>query len=391
MTRRRNTRERGQDPVAERDCTTLHFGTHSHPAPALDIYGSLHRSRRAARARRGDIKRAYRGSRAGSTRTSIPGTAKRRRASARSLDAYETLIDPDRRRRLRRRRPARRRPRVRLRPGSISPTSSRVHAARTTTFGDLFEEVFARRDRPRRTRAARRRPASKAQARSRRRGAASGARRVTRHQRLPDVRGTHQRVETRACRAKAAAPVRRCAGTWCSTKNCPHCGGTGLCGRSGATRAAARASKRARSVDRAFPPAWPMAPARGREGACGRARRRPATSTSTCKSRRIEVSAATATICTWSCRSRFTRRRWGANRDDDARRSGTRARPAGHAVGPALPPAGARRTLAARRPRATWSSRCGADAAAGARRTIEGAAAGVRADQRPERPGRSWG
>jgi molecular chaperone DnaJ len=75
------------------------------------------------------------------------------------LDAYETLMDPDRRRR--------------YDAGQLSSAgddesetfgfagfdfSSRVHAERTTTFGDLFEEVLSRRAarRGRRRRARRR-------------------------------------------------------------------------------------------------------------------------------------------------------------------------------------------------------------------------------------------
>ena len=74
--------------------------------------------------------------------------------------------------------------------------------------------------------------------------------------------------------------------------------------------------------------------------------------------------------------------RSGARREDRravARRSRAAARAARHAVGPALPAARARRAVAARRPARRPGRRSAARAAEAPRRAVEGAVAGVRA------------
>ena len=92
---------------------------------------------------RDDIKRAYRRLARRLHPDINPGDREAAARFRQVLDAYETLIDPDRRRR--------------YDAGQLSSAgrrgqsfgfagfdfSSRVHAERTTTFGDLFEEVFA--------------------------------------------------------------------------------------------------------------------------------------------------------------------------------------------------------------------------------------------------------
>lgn len=97
----------------------------------------------------GDIKRAYKRLARRLHPDINPGDREAEARFRQVLDAYETLIDPDRRRR--------------YDSGQLSASaddiaetfgfagfdfSSRVHAERTTTFGDLFEEVLQKRGRP---------------------------------------------------------------------------------------------------------------------------------------------------------------------------------------------------------------------------------------------------
>src|SRR6185436_3250281 len=94
----------------------------------------------------GDIKRAYKRLARRLHPDINPGDGEAAARFRQILDAYETLMDPDRRRR--------------YDAGQLAgqqddePTSfgfagfdfsSRVHAERTTTFGDLFEEVLQKR------------------------------------------------------------------------------------------------------------------------------------------------------------------------------------------------------------------------------------------------------
>ena len=137
-----------------------------------------------------------------------------------------------------------------------------------------------------------------------------------------------------------------------------------------------------------MPPGWPTARAsacRARATSAGTAAR-PATSTSrsTCEPHPLFRARRRRPP-----RDRADRgSRSGARREDRgavARRPGAAARAAGHAVGPALPAARARRAVAARRPARRPRGRGPAGAAEAARRAIEGAAAGVRTDQRRRR------
>lgn len=94
----------------------------------------------------GDIKRAYRRLARRWHPDINPGDGQAAVRFQQVLEAYETLIDPDRRRRYDSGQPMER-------PGMHDASfgfagfdfSPQVHAERTTTFGDLFEDVFARR------------------------------------------------------------------------------------------------------------------------------------------------------------------------------------------------------------------------------------------------------
>src|SRR5918994_915900 len=110
----------------------------------MDFYIVLGVDRGAAA---GDIKRAYKRLARRLHPDINPGDREAEARFRQVLDAYETLMDPDRRRR--------------YDAGQLSSGgddedagtfgfagfdfSNRVHAERTTTFGELFEEVLARR------------------------------------------------------------------------------------------------------------------------------------------------------------------------------------------------------------------------------------------------------
>jgi molecular chaperone DnaJ len=113
----------------------------------MDLYLILGVQREATE---GDIKRAYRRLARRWHPDINPGDREAAVRFRQVLDAYETLIDPDRRRRYDAGQIA----------AAVSSSSSsfgftgfdfstRVHAERTTTFGDLFEEVFSKRADPR--------------------------------------------------------------------------------------------------------------------------------------------------------------------------------------------------------------------------------------------------
>ena len=111
----------------------------------------------AARAA-GDIKRAYKRLARRLHPDINPGDREAEARFRQVLDAYETLMDPDRRRRY---------DAGQLSGGTADDDaetfgfagfdfSNRVHAERTTTFGELFEEVLSKRRPARRRRTGRR-------------------------------------------------------------------------------------------------------------------------------------------------------------------------------------------------------------------------------------------
>jgi molecular chaperone DnaJ len=108
----------------------------------MDLYIVLGVERQATPA---DIKRAYRRLARRYHPDINPGDREAARRFHQILEAYETLIDPELRRRYDTGQVTR--------AAAVGPTvgfagfdfSARVQGERTTTFGDLFEEVFARR------------------------------------------------------------------------------------------------------------------------------------------------------------------------------------------------------------------------------------------------------
>src|SRR6188474_1015559 len=148
------------------------------------------------------------------------------------LDAYETLMDPDRRRR--------------YDAGQLSSAdaddgsetfgfagfdfSSRVHAERTTTFGDLFEEVLSKRARP--VEGAEHGADIHARTQLTFEEAWHGAPRtvtVTRQDTCRACAGSgFQRVaETRCVSCEGTGAVRSVRGHMVFAKTCPTCGGEG--------------------------------------------------------------------------------------------------------------------------------------------------------------------
>ena len=195
----------------------------------MDFYVVLGVQREASE---GDIKRAYRRLARRWHPDINPGDREAAVRFRQVLDAYETLIDPDRRRR------------YDTGHGAGTPAdeaasfgftgfdfSTQVHAERTTTFGELFEEVFVRRVDPRVA------PEAgsdiHAQTGVTFEEAWHGVDRLvtlTRHTPCPRCAGSgfHRIAETRCVSCEGAGTVRSVRGHMVFAKNCPRCAGTGM-------------------------------------------------------------------------------------------------------------------------------------------------------------------
>jgi molecular chaperone DnaJ len=194
----------------------------------MDLYLVLGVQREASD---GDIKRAYRRLARRWHPDINPGDRDAAVRFRQVLEAYETLIDPDRRRRY----DAGQSSPLAPPPSSFGFTgfdfSSRVHAERTTTFGDLFEEVFARRIDPRLS--PERGSEIHAQVTIGFEEAWRGTERtltLTRHHACQACVGSgFQRVSETACMScEGSGTVRSVRGHMVFTKNCPRCAGTGI-------------------------------------------------------------------------------------------------------------------------------------------------------------------
>lgn len=181
----------------------------------------------------GDIKRAYRRLARRLHPDINPGDQEAASRFRQVLEAYETLMDPDRRRRY---------DSGQLPGGDPDDAetfgfegfdfSSRVHAERTTTFGELFEEVFARRGGREPEDSAEHGADIHARTSLTFEEAWHGVQRavtVTRQDACRTCAGSgFQRVaETRCVACEGTGVVRSVRGHMVFSKNCPTCGGAG--------------------------------------------------------------------------------------------------------------------------------------------------------------------
>lgn len=181
----------------------------------------------------GDIKRAYRRLARRLHPDLNPGDREAGSRFRQILDAYETLMDPDRRRRY----DAGQLPGgVEDDPASFGFTgfdfSNRVHAERTTTFGELFEEVFVRRASRDSAEGAEQGADIHAKASLTFEEAWHGVQRavtVTRQDtcRVCDGSGFQRVAESRCVACEGSGAVRSVRGHMVFAKNCPTCGGAG--------------------------------------------------------------------------------------------------------------------------------------------------------------------
>jgi len=181
----------------------------------------------------GEIKRAYRRLARRYHPDINPGDREAAARFRQILEAYETLIDPDRRRR--------------YDSGHGSPRTVTEQAAygfagfdfsgaaeghRATTFGDLFEDVFARHSERARSDSGERGADLHIKALLSFEEAWRGVQwpvSVTRQEACRSCAGTgfHRTVESRCVACEGSGVVRSVRGHMVFSKNCPHCSGTG--------------------------------------------------------------------------------------------------------------------------------------------------------------------
>jgi molecular chaperone DnaJ len=195
----------------------------------MDLYILLGVQRGASS---GEIKRAYRRLARRYHPDINPGDREAASRFRQVLEAYETLIDPDRRRRYDSGQPLR----MAAEPSAYGFTgfdfSSVSEGDRATTFGDLFEDVFARRG----DRAGGNRAEHGADLHFKAQLTFDEAWHgfewpisITRQEACRSCAGSgyHRTVESRCLVCEGTGVVRSVRGHMVFTKNCPHCGGTG--------------------------------------------------------------------------------------------------------------------------------------------------------------------
>lgn len=194
----------------------------------MDLYILLGIEREASDA---DIKKAYRRLARRLHPDINPGDREAAARFKQILAAYETLIDPDRRRR--------------YDTGMLGPSadegstfgftgfdfSGTIASQRSTSFGDLFEDVFTRRaDRQRRAedRGADVHVKASLSFEEAWRGVEWPVT-TTRHEACRACAGSgyHQTAESRCLSCEGSGLVRSVRGHMVFSKNCPHCGGSG--------------------------------------------------------------------------------------------------------------------------------------------------------------------
>jgi molecular chaperone DnaJ len=192
----------------------------------MDFYILLGLQREATTA---EIKRAYRRLARRFHPDINPGDREAATRFRQIADAYETLIDPDRRRRYDSGKSAQTVEDASTFGFSGFDFSGAVSGDRATTFGELFEEVFARRgDRLASERGADVHVKASLSFEEAWRGADWSVP-LTRHSPCRACAGTgaHRTAETRCLSCEGSGTVRSVRGHMVFSKNCPQCGGSG--------------------------------------------------------------------------------------------------------------------------------------------------------------------
>jgi molecular chaperone DnaJ len=180
----------------------------------------------------GEIKRAYRRLARRYHPDINPGDREAATRFRQILEAYETLIDPDRRRRYDSGHTNRPGPEPSTYGFTGFDFSGSADGIRATTFGDLFEEVFSRHTGRERANSAERGADLHIKAVLTFEQAWSGILwpvSVTRQEVCRSCAGSgfHRTVETRCVACEGSGAVRSVRGHMVFSKNCPHCGGAG--------------------------------------------------------------------------------------------------------------------------------------------------------------------